>query len=66
MLCNNFEVHYFPFLTVKTKRSVILAGSQNKRKQTIQRLFLALSKDLFRCFCWRQRSHRCFTGQTIS
>jgi len=64
MLCNDFEVHYFHFSKPsKTKRSVIFASSQNKRKQTTS--IFSTQQRFFRCFCWQQRSHRCFTGQTI-
>jgi len=35
MLCNNFEVQLYSFLSLsKTKRSIIFASSQNRRKQT--------------------------------
>jgi len=42
------------FLTVETQMFRHLRKT-NVNKQC---LFLALSKDLFRCFCWWQRSHR--------
>jgi len=67
MLRNNFEVHYFQFPR-RQKPNVPSSSQVRKTNVHKQRLLLALSKskDFFRCFCWRQRSHRCFTGQTIS
>jgi len=64
MLCNNFEVHYFRFSHHWTPkfRHLRKFAETNVNKQ---RLFLALGKDFPAVFCWRQRSHRCFTGQTV-
>jgi len=65
MLSNNFEVHYFHF---SRRRKPNVPSSSQVRKTNVnkQRLFWALGKDFFCCFCWRQRSHRCFTTQTVS
>jgi len=52
------------FLLSKTKRSIVLSSSQNKRKITTS-IFSTQRRFFHRCSC-RQRSHHCFTGQTIS
>jgi len=65
MLCNNFKLHSFHFYHCQKPNvpSFLQVRKTNVNKQC---LFLAFRKRFFRCFCCRQRSHRCFTGQTIS
>ena len=65
MLCDNSKVHYFHF-SHRQKPNVPSSSQVRKTNVNKQRLFLALWKDFFRCFCRRQRSHCCFSGQTIS
>jgi len=62
MLCITSKCIIFIF---SHRRKLKVPSSSQVRKTNVnkRRLFLALSKD---CFCWRQRSHRCFIGQTIS
>ena len=67
ILCNNFDVHYFQFSHCR-KPNVPSSSQVRKTNVNKQRLFLALGirQTFCRCFCWWRRSHRCFTGKTIS